>query len=218
MGETLPLSINDREVLNFVEQYYLIHGSMPEVNEVSASVLLPESVIITIMQTKHVKEALLARGVVLASPGNRLSPEQLACANLLLDFTDGRSEKKKLGDLGISTTQYQGWLRNPAFKEYVRRRAEDMLGDNMHTAHTALIDSVRGGDVPALKLYYEMTGRHSSKTVGEMNIQYFMAKVLETIQRHVSPDQMREIAAEFDVLSQIQQPKELVYEHPNNAA
>ena len=207
----MALQPNERELVNYVEQVYLLQGSMPEVSELSLALLIPELQVAAMLGKNEIKEALTKRGItaVGASPGMRLSERQLACANLMLDFTDGRSEKRKLDDIEVTTQEYQAWLRNPVFKNYMQNRAESLLGDHLHTAHTALLDSVRTGDVPALKLYYEMTGRWSGKTVGEMNIQFFMAKVLEVIQRHVEPEQMRAIAAEFEVISQGLPLKEL---------
>jgi putative insertion element HTH domain-containing protein len=93
-----------------------------------------------------------------------LSPIQLIAVNTMLDLVDTRSEKKKLQDLGISTQQWQMWLRDPTFSNYLHTRAENLLGDHSHEAHLALIDKIRMGDINAIKYYNEMTGKYVAQT------------------------------------------------------
>jgi Helix-turn-helix of insertion element transposase len=199
-GKELLTTLED-ELVTYCEQYALLNGELPSVEKLSAVLLAPESTVELALSKSEVRNALDRRGVLLQTPGYRLSAEQLAVANTILDFTDGRSEKRKLDDLGVSSAKYQAWLSQPAFQSYIKQRSENLLGNTQHVAHTALVDSVRSGDVQAIKYYNELTGRFSSKSVGEMNVQYFMAKVLEVIQRHCDPDTMRLIAAEFEVIS-----------------
>ena len=68
----------------------------------------------------------------------------------------------------------------------------------MHEAHLALMDSVASGDVAAIKLYYEMTGRWSSKTVGDMNIEFVLMRILEILQQHIrDPELLERIGNDF---------------------
>jgi hypothetical protein len=56
----------------------------------------------------------------------------------------------------------------------------------------------------AISLFYEMTGRWSSKPASEVNVEYLLIKVLETIQKHIAdPDVLRAIATD---LGQIANP------------
>lgn len=61
-----------------------------------------------------------------------LTPLQLAVANTMLDLIDTRSQKKKLQDLGVSTAVYSNWLKDPNFNNYLRTRAENLMGDASH--------------------------------------------------------------------------------------
>lgn len=92
-----------------------------------------------------------------------LSPLQLVVANSLLDLTDQRSDKKKLSDLGVSTTMYQRWLRDKNFATYLNTVSESLLSDSQHEASLALRDKVKAGDLPSIKFYMEYTGRFTSK-------------------------------------------------------
>lgn len=95
-----------------------------------------------------------------------LDPMQLLVANSMLDLIDTRSQKKKLQDLGVSTGQYAAWMNDPVFSDYMRERAENMLGQGQHEAHLALLDKVRMGDMKAISYYNEMIGRFVTQNTG----------------------------------------------------
>lgn len=103
---------------------------------------------------------------------SKLTPIQLMVANAMLDLVDTRSQKKKLQDHGINSATYQMWLRDPEFSDYLRQRAESLIGDNQHEAMIALMDKVSGGDLKAIQYYHELTGRYvqqASTPVGTNN-------------------------------------------------
>lgn len=183
----MPLSQTEYEVLNYIEQEYMLSRFVPSAEVISERLGISLQKIKSLWDRPDFKAGLTARGIDLRTNSNGvLTSDQLACANTLLDFADTRSDKKKLQDLGIATQTYQGWLKDPAFSDYMTRRAEALFGDVMPDAHRALADNVRRGDLGSIKLFYEMTGRWSSKTVGELNIEFLMMKILETLQRHIS--------------------------------
>lgn len=132
-------------------------------------------------------------------PSKPLSAEQLAAANLLLDFSDHRSQAAKLKSLGIPTTKYQNWLRIPAFQEYITYRAEYLLNSSTHEAHTALLKNVQRGNQKAIEFLYEITGRYSRSTQSTQDLALLMVRLVEVIQRHVKdPETIRAIAQEFN--------------------
>lgn len=144
-------------------------------------------------------------------PKKPLSAEQLAAANLLLDFSDHRSQAAKLRSLGIPTTKYQNWLRIPAFQEYITYRAEYLLNNSTHEAHTALLKNVQRGNQKAIEFLYEITGRYSRTSQSTQDLALLMVRLVEVIQRHVKdPETIRAIAYEFnEILPQDNSTKEL---------
>lgn len=137
-----------------------------------------------------------------------LTPEQLAAANTLLDLRDNRSQKKKLQDLNISTTKFEAWLRDTNFQTYIRTKAENMLGDNQHEAHAALLDKVRAGDMKAIQYYNEVTGRYRpvSLNAGQtVDVRAVLIRMLEVLQKHLS-DQPMLLAVIADELSTVASP------------
>ncbi len=95
-----------------------------------------------------------------------LTGKQLIVANVMLDITDGRSDKKKLQDMGVSTSTYNSWLNDKQFSNYLKARAELLIGNSQHEALLALLDKVKGGDTNAIKLYLEFTGRFTPQGNG----------------------------------------------------
>lgn len=134
-----------------------------------------------------------------------LAPLQLAIANSMLDLVDTRSQKKKLQDLNISTQTYATWLKDPVFSNYMRKRAEQMLGENQHEAHLALLDKVRMGDIKALELFYEMQGMYTRVSASSANaasvavdIQNLLVSIIEIINDEVDdPSTAARIADRF---------------------
>lgn len=185
---TMPLSPLQSKLLNYCEQVYLLEGNLPSYER--AKEVYPELDLNywqDFFKNLQVKEAFKRRNIAETHKGV-LTEQQLLVVNTLLDFTDTRSRNKKLTDLQVSSATYQNWLKDPAFQAYIQRRSEKLLDGNMHEAHLALLNTVRNGDVGAIKLYYEMTGRWSSKTVGDLNVEFLLMKILEVLQKHIRDD------------------------------
>jgi len=126
-----------------------------------------------------------------------LTPQQLIVANTMLDLIDSRSQKKKLQDLNVSTTTYNTWLKDPVFQDYLRQRAESMLGENQHEAHLALLDKVRMGDLKAIELYYEYQGIYTRASASQVNanqvavdVQNLLVRIIEIINDEVDDPQI----------------------------
>jgi hypothetical protein len=184
--------------VDFIEQYWYEYAGTPTVNQISLSTGLSENFIRDKMLDPDFQEALKNRGLDILPTAQFLTPEQLATANMLLDFSDERTTRQKLNALGISHRQYSAWLKQRAFKQYVTNRAEQLFGDAMPEAHLALVGNVKRGDLNSIKLFYEMSGRWSSKTIEETNIEFLMMKLIEIIQRHITdPVALAAIAEEI---------------------
>jgi hypothetical protein len=202
----LPLNDKQWELVNFTEQEYLSHGSIPTADRISSLGLAEPDYWRKFLSNQDVRNSLLARGIPLShlGGGNKgvLTEEQLTAANTMLDLRDNRSQKKKLADLGVPTQKWEAWLRDPGFSNYLRARAEGILGDNQHEAATALLDRVRSGDTNAIKFYYEITGRHVQNRNDSVNVPALLMRVMEIIQKHVDDaEKMSAIADEFLTLA-----------------
>ncbi len=203
----MAFTVQEYEIVNFVEQTYLLNRHVPSAEVVAEQLGYSPAMVKGFMAGDQFRKACEARGIriggIAGSSGKGvLTEQQLACANTILDFADNRSTKKKLADLGVSSQTYQGWLRDPGYQAYVTQRAENLFPDITSEAHLALVDNVRRGDIASIKLYYEMTGRWSSKTVGELNVEFLLMKILEVLQKHVTdPAMLQAIGDDLQMLA-----------------
>jgi hypothetical protein len=215
MADPTTLTDEQYEFLNFLEQYWFEYGLIPT-GERAKELGIPEALYSESFKSALFRSSCRDRGISLRGLevlGNgteaewkryMLTEQQLTIANIMLDISDSRSHKKKLQDANISTALYQSWLRDPAYQNYIRARAENTLSDNQHEAHLALVDRVRSGDMTAIKYFNEITGRYvPSSGDKEVNVSLILMRVLEIIQRHVRDSSLQEvIAQEFLQLSE----------------
>lgn len=193
--------------LDFVmmcQMYYDIYGMLIPVEVAVKRYGITEEIYANTIKQAPVEDALVKNGIVKLEPeGKRLlpkaevlTPRELIVANTMLDLLDTRSDKKKLQDLGMSTSEYQRLLRKPAFHEYLRDKAESSLQVGQHEAALALLDKVRQGDLKAISYYNEYMGRFSpaakqSTTVNVGNtsnsdLQWIVTNLVEIITEEVT--------------------------------
>lgn len=193
-----PLTRRDNKFLNLLEQYWLLHGQIPTTEQV-VEMDLTADYYHACMTNKLFRQKLAALGLGVEDPDDpklvswQLNERQLAAANQMLDLLDNRARKRKLSELGIQTQEWAAWMVDPVFLEYLRARSEKMISSHMHEAHLALLDRVRAGDLAAVKLYYELTGRYNPmvQRTGVDPLQ-LVHNLLEVIQKHVTDKKILE--------------------------
>lgn len=209
------------EFLKYCEQQYWATGRLPAILSTAEFLGLTESAQLEAWRHPLFLEALLSRGIpahLLAKhlgavgvgsqknwPNSLidtltalpvLTDQQMTVANVLLDVHDKRSRLKKLTELGVSTNEYNLWLRDPVYRAYALSRAEDLLVQNQSVAHLSLINRVEQGDLGAIKYFNSMTGRfrETSGIGGNSGVNVtvntgtnaLLIEVVEIIQRHVT--------------------------------
>ena len=200
----MPLSHEEVVILTYVEQCWYLESRIPTLDKIVKETSLDRAAIRTILASSIFQEACSNRGIDVNHEAKNLTPNQLALANTLLDFSDLATPAQKLKRLGVAPRQYSAWLKQTAFKSYLKTRAEELFDDAMPEAHSALVRNLQNGDLPSLKLFYEISGRWSSKTAGEVNIEFLMMRILDILYRHISdPEQLRAIADELGALAGI---------------
>lgn len=218
----MGLSDKDYEIITYMEQEYYLSGRIPSQELIAVTLEVPVERVKSLQRRVDYMDAMKARGLStntlerIPSKGN-ITVEQLMCINTLLDTNDSRSDKKKLADMQIPTQKYQGWLKDPSFNAYWGKRCEALFGPGLSEANRALVDNVRRGDLGSIKFLMELTGRWSSKPVSEMNIEWVLMKVLETIQKHVTdPEKLAAIATDLSGIQQEAVPRAVGSVQPLN--
>ena len=209
----MPLNELDRGIVSFCEQSWFLRGSLPTPELLQTEFKMTARAIKAFLEREEIQESFDGRGIP-TIVGRSLSPDQITAINTILNFADTRSEKKKLADMNISTVQWNGWRANPAFKEYLLNRTEGILADSIPDVNVALVDRARNGDLGAIKLVYEMTGRYRGNEAG-VDVRQIMHQVLEIITMEVQdPVALNNISRRLLGLAGIDQPANIENEPP----
>lgn len=133
-------------------------------------------------------------------PPKNFTREQMAAITTVINFEDKRSRTTKLRELGITPAQWQGWMRDETFKTYLQDVSTSALTDNLYVANEGLLKAADRGDINAIKLYLELTGRHTADAPAMANLRVMLSRLIESVQRHVDPETMRLIARDFETI------------------
>lgn len=219
--------LNDEQIAlaDYFEQFYLINSSLPSRDFLVSTIGIVESLYDRCLSSKewldhvegrevNIREYLPVTGTAsnikkLRSAGKGLSGKQLAVCNLMLDFSDNRSDLKKLREIGVTTAQWEAWKRDPAVQSYLRARAENLLGDNQHLMQKAHLERIAQGDMGAIKLAYEMTGifipeRGTKANESAADTKMIIMRILEVLQRRITDPELL-VAVGEDIMAIAQQ-------------
>lgn len=198
-----PLDTIDKRVVNYCEQIFWETGLVPTPERVSDELSISLSRVQASYRKDTFKSSLATRGIDLTPEisGKVLDPRQILLANLLLNLHDRRSLREKLQLVKVSTQQYNAWMRQPQFIEFLRKRGEHIFKGTDHEAYLALTKAVNRGDVNALKLFFEMRGIYNPRLQIDVNIEAVMLRVVEIIAKRVTdPVTLEAIASELETV------------------
>lgn len=190
-------------VVGFIEQCFWTHGAIPTEEKTAEFLGISITTIKNLWKDEDFRTALQKRGVDFSPEKSKglLSIVQLTLANSLLNMHDKRSVREKLQELNISSQQYNAWLRTSEFRDYIAKRGEELFKSHDHEAYSALTQGAIGGDVNALKLFFEMRGIYNPKVQVEVNLDQILSKIIEIIARNVTdPVILAAIADEMEML------------------
>lgn len=199
----MALSEKQVEVVYFIEQKFWETGRIPTNEVIAERFAVALNTVKGWWQTGTFREALVKRGVDFnpEQSSDLLTPIQLQLANVMLNTHDNRSEREKLNSLDVTSQQYHSWLRQPAFQNYLRKRAEAMFSAADFKAFQALSAEAAGGDVSALKLFFEMRGIYNPRVQIDVNVEAILMRVVEIIATHVKdPGTLEAIANDLERL------------------
>lgn len=188
--------------LAYIEQFYFSKKRFPNVSELVIALDWTVDEINQYLRRPTTIAALERRGIdrdalLSTSTAGVVSPRQVAVAHVMLNHADGRSMEQKLSELGVTPEQYQGWLQDRYFKQYLINLADEVLENVYPEANTVLAQKVRQGNIQAMRLYYDITGRTQSQEMIKAKV--LVNKVLEAVQKHVhNPETLRAIAEDIE--------------------
>lgn len=197
------LNEDDITILSYVEQYFWENkGKIPTVELIADKLKYSNDIVERAWKRPRFRDALVARGIVVSRRADGvLTPQQMLLTTILLNVEDKRSLRQKLKDVNVSVVQYNSWLRDPAFHNYIRMRSEEMFKNTDSEAYRALSDAATSGDVAALKLFFEMRGIYQPRIDVRVNVETVVYQVVEIIAKYVKDGPTLEaIATEIEKL------------------
>lgn len=189
-----------RKVLPWVETFWHNHKRYPSDTDLSAQFGFSALDLQRLHASKFYMNCLKDRGI--SKEANYFSEKQVAAISLITNIFDPRPVNAKLSAIGVTPEEYHGWMSNPSFKNELTNRAEEIMDNVFPEAQAALAKQVKNGNIPALKFYYEITGRAQSQET--INVKIMMMKVIEAVQKHVKdPEVLAAIASDIQAAKQL---------------
>lgn len=181
---------------------------VPTIEEVEAVCSLPRKKMLRVMADEQFVNAMESTGINWRKNKGLTSDQHLALL-VLTDPNDRRPYHRKLDDIGCTPAKYRSWMRNPLFSNLINEFVSDALDDHKVVADTALMQKVATGDVPALNLYYAMTGIYDPREKQERDVQAVIHQLTDIITRLVPVEYQAAIAEEIARLQGRTKPKPL---------
>lgn len=218
-----PFRSREERLITYLEQHWNEYGNLP-----TGEKLVLQKVCVDIeeynylINTDFVLRALDVLGIKTDPDLQILTPQQLAAAQVMFDFHDGRSDVKKLRDLKINSQTWDNWLKDPTFQQYMRAKIGNLLEDNTHEIDRALFLKARSGNVEAIRLVNAVLGRHQTveaPKIGQVDAHVFIMKLFEVLQQYLitQPDLLKEIGqAIIDIQSPYMQNPKVIEAIPQN--
>ncbi len=104
-----------------------------------------------------------------ADQGRRsLTPEQSLAVDVIVDCQLTHTWEEIRAECGVSRATLSRWRKQPEFRNEVTKRSRLLVREHLPTAYQALILKVAKGDIPALKLFFELTGEIQEAKLREL--------------------------------------------------
>lgn len=204
MPPTSKLTTHEVNVLNWVEQIYITTNKYPTQEEYEEHFPESEQSLAKFKMKPLFRRALENRGIIDVKE-HKLTAEQLAAIAAFTDIKDKRTVYNKLRTIGITTRKWNGWMREPKFKQAVLKIVNSQFEDAKHLAQMGLMNGIEEGNVNALRLYYELIGEiGSGRNTGQEeleNVKLVIAKLTEVLQTHITdPELLGLIYRDFEAV------------------
>lgn len=197
-SSSIELTQSDEEQISAtVSQMYWEEGHLPTAEAVFEKLhrIYPLDRIEELFADSDFQSKLERIGIKASRIEGVLTPKQILVANKVMNPYDSEPLRTFLDALEIKTAQYNAWLRDPTFQAYLRARAEAAFSDLTPAAHTALQKAIVRGDMSAVKMFYEMTGKYTKNVNLNLNVESVMLRVVEIIVARVEDPKVVELIA-----------------------
>lgn len=138
--------------------------------------------------------AMARRGVPWDTDASVLTPLQMSFLQLYFDTTTQATHGMKLRQAGVTSQQFQGWLRQPVFAREMDRMRQLVLKDGLHIATQRLVELADKGDLKAIDRVMAFNGEDFRTLTGE-DIQAVLFAIYDILDEdRVAPETMKRIS------------------------
>lgn len=205
-----PFKDLEEKFLTAIEQYWVTYGALPTVQKlIETKVIEDQKQYDKLINDPFVQRGLTVLGINLDPEATLLTPKQLAAGQIMMDVRDGRSDIKKLRDLGISSQTWDNWLKDPTFQKFLTQKTGNLFEDQLFEVDRALFLKARTGNVEAIKLVNAIRGRHQQVEVpkiGPVEANVFVMRLFEILQNHLIKDHPEMLKSIGEEILAIQNP------------
>lgn len=153
---------------------------------------LPTKLLADLIESEKFQHALEERGIPLVH-SKGLSPEQNAALAVFFDMSTPATLPQKLKMAGVSQSKWNGWLRQAPFLTRYNQLAEDILKGTPALALQRLHQHVDHGNIKAIELTLEMTGRHDRRKE-QVDVNALLMGIFGVLDEFVDADTMRMVS------------------------
>jgi Ni,Fe-hydrogenase III component G len=199
----MALTDEQLKIVTYIDQVFWNTGKIPTDDKIVQALNLSDKQVKAAWKVDAVRQSLIVRGVNFNTGDEEvLTPTQIICANVLLNTLDKSTVRQRLEAVGVTTTAYQGWMQQPAFRTYLKNRAEQVFANTEPNALLGITKAVEAGDLKAIQFYLEMTGRYNPRLQIEVNVDTIINRVVDVVSRYVSPEVMERIAMDLEGITE----------------
>lgn len=193
--QKMQLSERQVDCLTYIEQQFMLEGSVPTVDKISDVFGVSKATVRKWLKSDEFNYILNFKGITVRRASGVLSSNQLMIAEMLLNISDRRSKREKCEAAGITVQQLAAWKRDPQFNDYMQKRAEQLFKDSDDVAYLNVVKNMESGDLKAAQFYFEMSGKYQPSMRHDVNLDSFVAVLIEILQARVQDPQTLELIA-----------------------
>lgn len=179
------------------------------VEDVAAVTGLPLPLLNDLFKTKAFQQACEVRGTPIWGREG-LSDRQLMAVHFILDSTIP-TLAGRLRAAGVTMKEYNLWRKDPNFRKVLATVGGDVLKDATTDMETTLTGLAVNGDLRAIELAFEITGRHNPKNQQLIDLQILVGKLIEAIKEEVKdPETLRRLSARIALEAATAMPQQTI--------
>lgn len=125
--------------------------------------MLPMSKLRELVALPVWEQALEERGI--ADHTSPLTPRQMAALAIYMDMSVTRTHQQKLRAADVRQAEWNGWLRQPQFAQYLEDLSSEALQSSVPIARQRIAEGVDRGEKPFIDLMLKMTGNDPDQAI-----------------------------------------------------